>query len=543
MGGISLYGGVVATVSGQNVNGGQLQRFDFFVPPQTGCPGLTAAQQNGTQKFYADFKTGLVSFDGKTACGEGIHQVIYTQIITLDVLPIGVVYVPPGDPKLTGGNAPVQKFTSTTTFTQTTATVTAFIQGSTSSTGVTLPFASVGTSDGSSTTTTTTTSSSVSQAVMTGETASGPGGYPGAFDKIVFYVNPTYTVTYNGQYLPKPGAGARLATTFSFTTPLNQAQWTKCDPTVQDLETNVGDAAFCLGQIAKPPASGNLTKSAISAALTPAQKLIQLDPMIVGVPGSLLSLAAGGLGGAPGPQGDPASVVANPSRFQAIGTAGWTECADSGGNPDPIPFGETSGTVQITSTSTETKFNSGITATLNPLFFVSAIAGVDTPAGTSTSLGVGDTWETDFTTTSTSQTQVSLNTAGQFAGGTIPASSTQCSPANVTGYNTTLYYDLLSSTVLFWTQTFPPGSASDVSGGTSPAPTPADRAHVIITAAGGGRSYRVLVSPAGQYRLMLPPGNYTYQVTDLAGRILASAQSLTVQLNQPQKLPTISLAK
>jgi Cu/Ag efflux protein CusF len=525
------------TINGQN----KVLGFSFRPPTGTDtCPGL-AGKGNGSL-FYADFRTGLLSFDGFTPCAHGIFQIEYTQTVWLDVLPIGVIYVPPGDPHLPTSAAPKQTFQVTNTFATTKNTVTVTSSGQSMTFGAKVLGVAAGGGSSSSNTITTSDNLATSQTRMEGVIAQGPGGYPGQYDQIVWYTNPTYDVTYNSSYTPQPGPSAVLAgqiiSIVSHPHSGSEPQWLFCHATVQDLQLFQGNAFACLNQLPKPsaPKSGNNARSVGLIQTTPAQKLLSLDPMVGGE-------AVGTLAYQGGPQSNPASVPANHSRFQpmvpddnsADPISVWTYCAED----TPTPFGASDSRMHTDSTTTTIKFTSNVSLTLDPAQIASEISGVPLPAGTSSSIGVGDTWETDYTVSNSIQKGTTWSVNGNFGGGTIPASQCQ----TPTAYNTTMFYDSFSSSVLFWTETVPPNSGTSVSGATSAAPPPATGARVLFTPAGGGRPYQVLVNPAGQYRLTLPTGNYTYQVVDRTGQAMASAARVAVPPKQssPLRLPTINI--
>jgi len=53
-----------------------------------------------------------------------------------------------------------------------------------------------------------------------------------------------------------------------------------------------------------------------------------------------------------------------------------------------------------------------------------------------------------------------------------------------------------------------------------------------------------MVNHAGQFRLRLPAGSYSYRVLDRAGRVLAGPVNLTISPNQSEavRLPAINIA-
>jgi hypothetical protein len=489
--------------------------------------------------------------------GAGSHlphivPLYYTQLVYLDVLPIGIIYVPPGDPSANPNSSatpsiiPIQTFSSIISTSTTKSTVTLTTGNTQFGQDVSISIDINGPAPTDSTTTNTQTTDS--QTFMkTLPPANGPGGYPGLNDRVVFYVNPTYDVTYLGGWLHTDTQKFVPANPVQITSILphkldlhsdpNLYQWVPCAPLIFELQAYVaGDHqqsdTQCLNHI-QPP-SPTLAGDVITSIArhrpqtrqTPAEKLIQLDPMIAGNQG---------------PVGNPTSVLSDTTgRFQPIALHSdptghpypWSYCNDS-----PIwGFDDTISVTQTNSTSTKTIFTGGISLSLNPVaigsLVLKAAGGPDLPVPGS-AVTTGDEWEIDTTVTNSNTTETKLNTKGQFGGGTVPNSqATPCNTNNAPAFLTTMYYDWVNHTVLFSTVK---DTGSAVSGSTAPG------AHIVFTPVGGGRPMVVRSDSTGQFQSKLPPGNYTYRVEDSAGHALTTTPlSIAVKPNEPVRLPPIT---
>ncbi len=201
---------------------------------------------------WANMWTRQASFDGVTPCCTITSGVAldYTETVYLDIIPLGVIYAPPGDPNATGSSAPVQTFTYTNSNQTSSTSITASITGGTTSFNAT--FAGSGVTQTSGTTTTQQSQLSEQSTHTFGsiQKASPPAGFvgnPSEFDIIWFYVNPTFDVKYVGAYNygPKAPVAIPVAPVYVSTaihTPVQgdpgfypPVQWNKCEVYVQEL--------------------------------------------------------------------------------------------------------------------------------------------------------------------------------------------------------------------------------------------------------------------------------------------------------------------
>ena len=433
--------------------------------------------------LYVNFWTRQASLDGVTACctitPDSGTPINVDEVVYLDMLPIGVVYVPPGDPRATGGAIPKQTFTAVNAKQTSTTTVTSNITGTTAGVSLSLPGVALTGSWSTSTQTQKTDLQQQGMSVMTqAEVAQGPGGYPGQNDIIEVYVNPTFDVqylsaySYSNQIPPIPVSPVILSISEHKPQPSDPgyplSQWLNCSVEVQVLLTG-GPSATCLSQILTAPPKGALPVNPVSGTVGPIlqhltlqERVLQLDPMVAS-PSILgpVSTAAPGLPGVTAsPASAPPSVLNNP-RFQLLAGPGgyaWTYCSD----PGPRPFSAIDTTVTSGTYTTTKKTTSNVNFSLNPVQLVSAIVGAgsgsgDSGAGSesgsgnsnssggggsaySASVSFGESWELDTSVATTVQNTLTLSTTGNYGSGMTPPlirSAAPGNPSNVWTPNTT----------------------------------------------------------------------------------------------------------
>jgi hypothetical protein len=520
--------------------------FDF--QPAQGFPNMKGVVAGSP--LWVDFATNQVSCDGVTVCGQvGFAQPLYyQQVVYLDVLPVGVIYVPPGDPNATNSTVcppfqscvPIQNFNVANT-TSTTSTQVIAASGTPGGSPVVLSLTFLGGSPAVSPT----TSASNSQSVMASAqlSTSGPGGYPGGKDRIMFYANPAFEITYigawayNAGHYAVPASGQSIATMVPTIAPNS---WVLCNPMVFELKNYIaGDTqqadTRCLNGVHTSAAPSAVNSSALTGrqgtALTPAQRLLQLDPF---VPGSLPIVTAAALSANVGaPTSDP-GVLSNSKRFQLLAygagdapTTGysWSYCADS----SIYGFGNSVDKMITASATATTSFSGGISLLINPFAVAGAAlklaTGVELPVP-GTPVSVGDAWTITTTVTNSTTQATQWNVSGNFGGGTDTSS-----PCNAPSFVTTMYYDWANHTVAFANV---PASGSDVSGSLSLGTALPPETRVVFTPSDGGHPIATLVNKNGEIRLKLPPGQYTYRVLDRAGHAFTKTpQPITVKPNEP----------
>ena len=509
--------------------------------------------------LWVNFGTNQVSCDGVTVCGSVFtaQAVNFVQPTILDVLPIGVIYVPPGDPQDPVGSSMVAK--QIFSLTNMKATVTSTVNVTTTpglplGYGMAIDIAGPGVP--ATQPQTSSTSQTVAESQMIGEAAQGPGGYPGSNDLVWFYVNPTYDVTYigvwiynGGQYpvVASPGQIVSIVPHPKQLTGECGPQWQFAHATIAELEayaagdTSNADAGFlnliCKGAQTVAPTGGGL-KSVFTAPATPAQKLIALDPMANLARLPLLPV----LGQSPATTTmDPPFVPANPKRFQPLALStddpGSAYPVTYCGTDAPINFADLASQTNTTSNSTITQFQGNPVLLLNPVAIaataINAAAGIKLPVpGSAVSLGTAWTITSTYTTATTKGT--AWNVSGNFGSGmygTKGYPSCDSAPA----FSTTLYYDWVNHTVLFWSVPVP-GTGTEVQGVIA---SPGKASRVVFTSASGGHPLVVLPNAKGQFHAKLAPGSYKYYVSQAGGR--TAALSLTVPANQsvPLQLPAM----
>ncbi len=520
--------------------------FDF--QPAQGFPNMKGVGVGSP--LWVNFATNQVSCDGVTVCGQvGFAQPLYyQQVVYLDVLPVGVIYVPPGDPSATNSTAcppyqscvPIQNFNVANT-TSTTSTKVIASSGTPGGSPVVLSLTFLGGSPAASPT----TSASDSQSVMASAQLSthGPGGYPGGNDRIMFYASPAFEITYigawayNGGHYVVPASGQSIAT---IAPTIATNSWVICSPMVFELQKYIaGDTqqadTRCLNGVHTSAAPSAVNSTALTGrqgtALTPAQRLLQLDPF---VPGSLPVVTAAALSANAGaPTADP-GVLSNGQRFQLLPygagdapTTGysWSLCADSA----IYGFGNSVAKMITTSATATTNFSGGISLLINPVAVAGAAlklaTGVELPVP-GTPVSVGDAWTITTTVTNSTTQATQWNVSGNFGGGTDTSN-----PCNAQSFVTTMYYDWLNHTVAFANVL---ASGSDVSGSLSLDTALPPETRVVFTPLEGGHPIATLVTKDGEIRLKLPPGRYNYRVLDRAGNVYTKTPPIiTVKPNEP----------
>jgi len=457
--------------------------------PGPGAPGRPPAggtwpKSGVSTPLYVNFFTRQASLDGVTACctinnGTPIYL---DEVVYLDILPIGVIYVPPGDPRATGGAVPKQTFTAVNAVQTSTTKVTSTIDTSTGGVSLGIPGIALTASKSKSTQSQTTDLQQQSMSVMTSAgVAQGPGGYPGQNDIIEVYVNPTFDVQYLGAYsystqippipvspaIPCPAVATATSGICSISEHTAQpsdpgyplSQWLKCPVQVQDLLTG-GPSATCLSSILTAPPQPKLPVNPVSGTigttptlLTPEERVLQIDPM-VSAEYTLNPVIppAPGFTGVPASAGSaPPSVLTDP-RFLILGGpggggTGWSFCA----NPGPTPFSAVDTSLNSQQYSTVKKSTSAVTITLNPVQAVEAIAaagsgtgsgaaaggdsGSSSPSGSGNSgwaatVTFGESWELDTTVTTSVQNTLTLSSTGNFGSGMTPLLIRAPAPGN-----------------------------------------------------------------------------------------------------------------
>ena len=441
-----------------------------------GAPGgLACVNTQAGHPIYVDFSASLVSQDGVTPCG---YLAAAVETDYLDVLPVGIVYVPPGDPKagLTGGVAPSQTFSSLNQTQTTTTATTVTISGQSIKVSISGPVTF--TAAGSQTTSSTTTNQQQNMLSFLSQAppASGAAGYPGTNDEVVFFLNPTYDVQYLTGYNvadpSHPYPRRIVAVTPHSAQPYEPGpQWELINAPIGELVSLTGNGQFLARDLLtahpqaavpmNPPSGSNIIcgrpskggkfnpvsdpANYPSVSLTPLQsvvrRLLALDPMVYSTA--------------------PDCVPEHPERFTPItmfqdangqqytyGTSPipWTYCQV----PGPFGFSNTVAQTYTTINSTQSKFTSGVTMSFNPVQALAMSTGQKLD-GVGASFEFGSTWEVDTTTQFQWQNQFQLTSKGQFGSGTAPYVNGSC-PTNVPGFRTQLYYDWQNLSVLFWTQ-------------------------------------------------------------------------------------------
>jgi hypothetical protein len=453
--------------------------------PSPGAPGRPPAggtwpQSGVSVPLYVNFFTRQASLDGVTACcaisTSSGAPIIDTEVIYLDMLPIGVVYMPPGDPRATGSFMPQQKYTTQNANQTSTTKVTNSVIGDTGGFSLGAPGVSLTGSYGTSSQDQSTNLQQQIISFLSGASAVGPGGYPGQADTIEVIVNPTFDVTYLAaysysnqippipaspvvlnisQHTPKRGEPGGPTDTSSTT------QWEACNFTPQQLQSG-GPAATCLQFILPVPNQGVLPVNPVTGTLGPLppastleQRALQLDPM---VPPTNVLLPGGGvkpLPGFPGIQGSPASappsVLSNP-RFLPLGLDGenpqaypWHYCED----PAPTPFSAILTSLNSTQFTTTTKTTGAVNFTLNAVQLGTALlgsvsgtgegsgsgsgsgsAGGGGSSGYTASVSFGTSWELDTSISTTLQKTLTLTSQGNFGSGMTPQLYSAAAPGN-----------------------------------------------------------------------------------------------------------------
>jgi hypothetical protein len=452
------------TVNSQFVSADSPTGFIVAPIPSYKWPQNPGVQSGVPTPLYVNLWTHQASIDGTTACctitsGTPINE---TEPVYLDILPIGVIYVPPGDPRATGSSVPHQAFTSAIANQTSVTKVTSKTTGTTNGLSGSIPGIAISATSSQSTQNQTQYLHQASLSVQDTAQAVGPGNYPGQGDILSVWVNPVFDVTYLGAYSysskipPIPTNPEIISITphvpKSGDPGYPQKEWEPCTFSVQVLQIG-GASATCLRDILAAPPQAAVPVNPISGAigpvtepLTAAQRLLQLDPMAPPpntlrtpvVAASVLStIALNGSQAAP-----PASITNSNGRFtQPWGAGGfpWTYCQD----PSPIALTAINSQVDTTQNIAATKFTSSTTLTLNPVQAIQAVAGAVSGGGgdggdsgsgggnggggggggVSAFVSFGDTWELDTTTTTQAQKTVTLTTAATFGGGMTPSLS------------------------------------------------------------------------------------------------------------------------
>ena len=507
--------------------------------------------------LWVNFGANQVSCDGVTVCGSVFtaQPVNFVQTTILDVLPIGVIYVPPGDPQDPVGSSIVAK--QIFSLTNMKATVTSTVNVTTTP-GVPLGYGIdiAGPGVPATNPTTSSTSQTVSESQMVGEAAQGPGGYPGSNDLVWFYVNPTYDVTYIGVWLYNGGQYPVVASPGQIVSivPHPKQQSGECGPQWQFAHATIGELqAYAAGDTSNADAGflNLICKGAQTAAptgvksvfgvgpATPAQKLIALDPMANLATRFQLPPV---LGQSPATTiMDPSSVPGSPKRFQPLALStddpGSAYPVTYCGTDAPFNFADLASQTNTTSNSTVTQFQGNPVLLLNPVAIaataINAAAGIKLPVPGS-AVGLGTAWTITSTYTTATTKGTAWNVTGNFGSGmygTKGYPSCDSAPA----FSTTLYYDWVNHTVLFWSVPVP-GTGTEVQG---VIPSPGRASRVVFTSASGGHPLVVLPNANGQFHAKLAPGSYRYYVSQAGGR--TAALSLTVPANQsvPLQLPAM----
>jgi len=509
--------------------------------------------------LWVNFGTNQVSCDGATICGSvfAAQPVNFVQTTILDVLPIGVIYVPPGDPQDPVGSSIVAK--QIFSLTNMTATVNSTVNVTTTP-GVALGYGIdiAGPGVPATNPTTSSTSQTVSESQMVGEAAQGPGGYPGSNDLVWFYVNPAYDVTYIGVWLYNGGQYPVVASPGQIVSIVPHPkqlrgecgpQWQFAHATIGELQayaagdTSNADAGFlnliCKGAQTAAPTGGGVKSVFGAVPATPAQKLIALDPMANLATRFQLPPVLGQ--SPPTTIMDPSSVPGTPKRFQPLALStddpGSSYPVTYCGTDAPFNFADLASQTSTTSNSTVTQFQGNPVLLLNPVAIaataVNAAAGIKLPVPGS-AVGLGTAWTITSTYTTATTKGTAWNVTGNFGSGmygTKGFPSCDGAPA----FSTTLYYDWVNHTVLFWSVPVP-GTGTEVQG---VIPSPGRASRVVFTSASGGHPLVVLPNANGQFHAKLAPGSYRYYVSQAGGR--SAALSLTVPANQsvPLQLPAM----
>ena len=415
----------------------------------------------GYAPLFVNFWTRQASVDGVTACctiiGDAMHL---TEPVYLDALPIGVIYMPPGDPRATGSSTPSQAFSTTATNQNTSTTLNVSIVGETTTYKATFAGSGVTGTTGSSTQNSTQLSNQQTHSVVESVgTVVGPGGYPGEGDLIWGYLNPVFDVHYIGGYnYPGIPVGAIPSEPQYVATSMHNQQasdpgypylWELFTCTVTELQTNNNPA--CLALVLKtPPKAGvpfnpepvnPITQTtapvAVTQPLTLVQRLLQMDPMAPTtskfvIPAGLAGGFATALGSSEGP---PAFATNNP-RFTLLADVSadgiqWNYCT----NPAPQKWSATNTVTFGTQYSQVNKSTSSVSGTLDPYQAIADIAannGQKWAAGSDASISFQESWEVDTSVTTATQQSTTLNTTITWGGGMTP----QLYPAPETPNNT-----------------------------------------------------------------------------------------------------------
>jgi hypothetical protein len=238
---------------------------------------------------------------------------------------------------------------------------------------------------------------------------------------------------------------------------------------------------------------------------------------------------------------DPSSVPGSPKRFQPLALStddpGSAYPVTYCGTDAPFNFADLASQTSTTSNSTVTVFQGNPVLLLNPVAIaataINAAAGIKLPVPGS-AVGLGTAWTITSTYTTATTKGTAWNVTGNFGSGmygTKGYPSCDSAPA----FSTTLYYDWVNHTVLFWSVPVP-GTGTEVQG---VIPSPGRASRVVFTSASGGHPLVVLPNANGQFHAKLAPGSYRYYVSQAGGR--TAALSLTVPANQsvPLQLPAM----
>ncbi len=429
-------------------------------------------------------------------------------LVYLDILPVAVIYVPPGDVTKV-----YQQLTLTSRFGTSTTLSTVQRETDVMQVGLNLVFASwesTQTTDWSYNTTTASYTMSVSSI---GWTASGQD-FPGLDDKIAFFVNPAFDVTWRIPIDP-------LKPTLQLTPHQREPdKWIYCVASVRELLGGTGNAQ-CLNSIVKsppPPTPGvriyqprpELGKKPIPPK-SPARRLIDLDVFLSGVATN------------PYPS---ATITANPGRFHFREGDAWSPCGD------PWDMGGLQVVGQDTSTTSTYTHSSNVQWSLNPTI----------PAGVT---GIGDITpffikENDTFTFSYSINRMTSQSTSTDAAGKMYGGSADCGQQGLPEYHTDVYYDTTFGTLLFPTRL---ATGQSAFGSVQSGSAPAGQRLVMIRQQGGRGRIVAVTDRNGNYRVKLPPGSYTVEPVDGFRRALSQPVSFTVGAPQatPLRLPAIVL--
>jgi hypothetical protein len=447
-----------------------------------------------------------------TPDGTEIFEIIGVQEAILDVVPIAVVYEPPGQDG-------AQNLVLTSSFQTKTTMTSMHTKDTTTTVGVSLDFEGKSASGSGSGSGSVDESWSYSQEDSSWHTTINSLGwttsahnFPGGGDLIVFYKRPKFRFTFDlgimFQY--RDGTNKTLLSA--------QPRLIKTEPVKEPPTTNPADQTWV--RVVEALADIRTSNGAEIGGPAVVPELLRLDPF------SGLRLRPFPVPVLGRPAADTsdvlATVLADPGRFAQ--------------NGDPLQWQACDGGEQVTVTQ-QSGHSTSNTQTYSHVAKTSFAGSLKVPIGSGLTVTPSISQDTSFTFSYTQNdyTESVYSTASTSTVGGGPASCANA-PWSMTYY----FFDNTFGALLFPTEALPPANTSGTA--MTAQGQPASR-QVVVAESSKARRFRTRTDSQGRFQLSLLPGRYSVEVVDPRGARLSqrvafdvpAQQGSTVKL-QPLKL-------